>query len=172
MSSDARGFTLIELLVVVAVVAIVAALAVPSLVRARATANEGSAVGSMRTISSAEASYFASAGNGGYAVALATLAQPCPGGSQAFVSADLARDPSLKSGYRIALQAGSGATPGVPDCNATPTSSAFYSTAVPLSPGVSGHRAFASTASGVIFFEVGGVPPTEATMIAGGRAIQ
>jgi type II secretory pathway pseudopilin PulG len=41
----------------VAVVGVVAAIAIPSLIRARAAANESSAIGSLRTIGSAEATY-------------------------------------------------------------------------------------------------------------------
>jgi prepilin-type N-terminal cleavage/methylation domain-containing protein len=172
MKPAPRGFTLIELLIVVAVIAVVAALAIPSVLRARASANETSAIGSLRTVGSAQASYYASAGNSGYAAALATLARPCPGSTQAYLPADLAGDPSVKSGYRVALQASAGSPAGTPDCNATATATGFYSTAVPLSPGTSGHRSFASGSSGVIFFEIGGAPPTEAVMAAGGRVIQ
>lgn len=51
------GFTLIELMIVVAIIAIIAAIAIPSLLRSKQSANEGAALGAMRTISTAEASY-------------------------------------------------------------------------------------------------------------------
>ena len=52
-----KGFSLIELLIVVAIILIIAAIAIPNLLRSRIAANEASAVGSMRTINTAETSY-------------------------------------------------------------------------------------------------------------------
>ena len=52
-----KGFSLIELLIVVAIILIIAAIAIPNLMRARMSANESSAAGSIRTINTAEVSY-------------------------------------------------------------------------------------------------------------------
>ena len=52
-----KGFSLIELLIVVAIIMIIAAIAIPNLLRAKISANEASAVGSMRSIITAQISY-------------------------------------------------------------------------------------------------------------------
>ena len=157
------GFTLIELLVVVGVIGVIGAIAIPSLMRARINADEGSAIATLRAVNSAQAGYVGTGGNGGYAVLLATLATPCPGTPHPFLSPDLSVDPSLKAGYRVTL---AGSIAGPPDCNTTPTRTGYYSTAVPLDAGVSGHRAFSSTAEGAIYVDSGGAPPTEAAIAA------
>ena len=52
-----KGFTLIELMIVIAIIAVIAAIAIPNLAAARKSANETSAVASLRTLSSAQTIY-------------------------------------------------------------------------------------------------------------------
>jgi type IV pilus assembly protein PilA len=147
-------------------IGIVAAIAIPGLLRARMAGNEAVAIGSMRSIVSAEAAYFATAGKGGYATRLAVLSKPCPGSSDSFISPDLSHDPSVKSGYGVKLES-AGAAAGPPDCNGTSTEADYYASAAPLTPGTTGNRGFSSSASGTIFFDVGGDPPSRADTLGG-----
>lgn len=78
MLQRARGFSLIELIIVIAVILILAAIAIPSYIRARISANEAAAVSSLRAITTAQVVYSTTYGTG-YSDALARLG-PDPGG--------------------------------------------------------------------------------------------
>jgi prepilin-type N-terminal cleavage/methylation domain-containing protein len=162
------GFTLVELLIVIAVIGIISAISIPAMLRARRTANEAAAIGSLRALNSAESSYASAAAKGGFSPLLATLAAPCPGSSLGFISPDLSIDPAVKSGYTITLAASASSSPGPTDCNGVVTVTSYYVTGVPVAAGLSGLRGFATTGAGTIFFDQTGVAPTEAQMAPGG----
>ena len=134
--------------------------------------NESSAIGSLRAINTANASYSSAAGQGGYSTDLKVLGAPCPGSAQGFISPDLG-DPALpspvvKSGYNVLLAVSATGAAGPNDCNGTATQTDFYATSVPVTVGTTGNRGFSSNAAGTIFFDPTGVAPTEAQMAPGG----
>jgi type IV pilus assembly protein PilA len=153
------GFSLIELLMVVTVIAVIAAIALPGLMRSKMSGNEASAIGSLRSIVSAEHDYFAF--NGGYAVDLASLAASCPGSSVGFISPDLDANGVVKNGFEFELADGAGAIDGPSDCLGTTTRTAFYGTAEPMMVGLTGKRAFAVNMVSAIWQDTTGTPPVE-----------
>jgi len=156
------GFTLIEMMVAVGIVSIVVALAVPGLLRARMTANEVGAIGSLRVAAAAQKAYASTCGLGGYAVSFTVLGSTGPAGTPAFISDDLGRTPApVKSGYAYALVPGTASAAGPDDCSGTPTATSYYASAVPTSAGWTGNRSFA-VGPGSVIWELGGpIAPAE-----------
>jgi type IV pilus assembly protein PilA len=149
MKKNQKGFSLIELLIVVAIILIIAAIAIPNLLRARMAANESSAVGSMRTINTANGNYV-TAYNHSFAGSLAalggaTLATPiCTQAN--LIDPVLSATPSVKSGYTFTYTAGT-ADPSDALCGSVES----YSVAnQPNQYQTSGVRSFYTDQTGVI----------------------
>jgi type IV pilus assembly protein PilA len=90
------GFSLIELLIVVAIILIIAAIAIPSILRARIAANQAGAVENCRTVSIGEVNY--SILYGGFSPTLLDLGGPAAGPANA-TNAQIIDD-ALSSGMR------------------------------------------------------------------------
>ena len=142
-----KGFSLIELLIVVAIILIIAAIAIPNLLRSRIAANEASAVGSLRTLNTAEITYNTTYPSVGYACSLGVLGPPAGSTSASSTTAGLI-DSNLaggvKSGFDFTLPASGGCS------SANNITTTYDITASPVSPGVTGQRYFCTDPSGVI----------------------
>jgi type IV pilus assembly protein PilA len=138
-----KGFSLIELLIVVAIILIIAAIAIPNLLRSRIAANEASAVGSVRTITTAQVTYYTTYGVGYTNLANLGGAAGCTASSTTACLLDPVLSLGTKSGYVMGTVPNTGA-----QSNANPFQG-FETNATPLSAST-GTRAFCSDNSGVI----------------------
>jgi type IV pilus assembly protein PilA len=128
-----KGFSLIELLIVVAIIGIIAAIAIPNLLASRRAANEASTISAIRTLSTSEANYRATAGSGNFG----TLDQ---------LAAENMIDSRL-AGAMASATAKSGYIFGIVIIN---SGAGFVAGAAPVSASV-GSRNFSSDEPGVIY---------------------
>ncbi len=134
-----RGFSLIELLIVVAIILVIAAIAIPNMLKARMSANEASAISSIRAINTAQVTYAVTYPTDGYADNLAKLGAPTSGQVSATNAGLLdwvlgcASQPCPKSGYKFYIT------------NTVGTPIVSYSViGIPQQVGATGQRGFCS----------------------------
>ncbi len=149
MKRNEAGFSLIELLIVVAIIMIIAAIALPNLLIARMSANEASAVQSLRTIQTAETLYATTYTSLGFSATLAYLGgasnAACVASSTQACLIDNVLSGGTKDGY-IITWTGDGLTPSV----------AYNLNADPVARGGTGRRSFFTNYPGVIRYNASG----------------
>ncbi|MGB7590451.1 MAG: prepilin-type N-terminal cleavage/methylation domain-containing protein [Terriglobia bacterium] len=153
MRKSSRGFSLIELLIVVAIILIIAAIAIPNLLRSRIAANQASAVGSLRTLNTAEVTYSVTYNTGytatlgylgpnGTANPVATAAGLIDSVLAGSAAGTATATTSSKSGYTFLY------TPGATDT--TGRYNTYSITATPITVGTTGTSYYYTDQSGVI----------------------
>jgi type IV pilus assembly protein PilA len=140
-----QGFSLIELIIVLLIIAIVVTIAIPNIIAARRSANEGSATSSLRALHGAQIVYKTTRGAGNYA---GTASPTGDNAGLAILRDDGIIDPVLgagtKSGYRFV---------GGVTLNGVSSPATFFFSANPLSSSgamKSGTRRYCVTQQGVI----------------------
>jgi type IV pilus assembly protein PilA len=149
-----EGFTLIELLIVMSVMLILMTLAVPQLLKLKKTANETSAIQSVRTIGQAELQYNSAFPANGFSCSLATLGGDPKSGAPTAQAAQLLT-PDLATGHKA------GYTFAITNCqkvtiNNQDMYTSYEITAVPDAVGKTGDRGFCSDENNAIHYDPAG----------------
>lgn len=158
MKNRQTGFSLIELLVVVAIIMIIVAIAIPSFIRAKISANESSAVSSIHSVDTSEIAYSSMFTDIGYSPSLADLGTgggseaDCPGTSTAACFIDPSLASGTKSGYLFTYVQNTTYTPSIQ----------FTINADPQVMNITGQRGFFSDETNVIRYNSTG-PATVAS---------
>jgi len=146
MRKRQAGFSRIELLIVVSIILIIAAIAIPDFLNSRMSANEASAVQSIRTIQTGLTAYANSYPTIGYPALLNDLSSgttpPCAGAPTQACLIDSSLANGTKSGYIFTY---------VQDATFTP-STGYTIHADPVVRGKTGRRSFFTDQPGVIRF--------------------
>ena len=159
MRNRQKGFSLIELLIVVTIILIIAAIAIPNLLRTRMTANEASAVGALRALTSACLTYYTL--YGGYPPTLPSLGPPATGGAFTATAAD-----PIDSVLAAGSKTGYVFTYAAVDVNGDGKMDTYTVVAEPVSRGTTGQRGFFTDHTGVIRVNPTGTASASSTPIS------
>lgn len=140
-----------SVLVTFVIFPIIAAIAFPSLLKARITANESVAAATVRTVSTAESTYVTTYPQSGFAPDLATLGSGSGGTCVPSATSACILDATLscssnwciKDGYKFNVTA-----------TGSPTPNEFVVTATPVSSGT-GRKSYCSTSDSIVRFQNG-----------------
>jgi prepilin-type N-terminal cleavage/methylation domain-containing protein len=157
-----KGFSLIELLIVVAIILIIAAIAIPNLLRAKIAANQASAVGALRTMTSAEET-FSSTYSDGFTLTLQQLGGPAGSGSctnAGLIDEVLSTPPSQKSGYGFVFTPNGtpALTAGIPVACGASGDTGYSISSTPVTLGSTGTASYCVDETGVIRINSAGTP--------------
>lgn len=159
-------------IVLAPIIGIIAAIAIPSLLRARVSANEAQAIGDTRSIISAEMTY--ASANAGFYDTLDCLATPAscipnyPSDAPSFIGPELT--PSVKGGYTRTFHPGPPADvePSQRSRLSPSSVNSFAYVAVPIGQGTTGVRAFCGDSTGRICYTSDGSAPE----VTGGKCAE
>jgi type II secretory pathway pseudopilin PulG len=148
----AQGFALIDLIFVCGIIGLLASIALPRLLAAQQSAGAASAIGSMRTINSAQLTFALTCGSGFYAPDLPTLGTAPPGSHEPFITTGLSTAATVtKAGYVIQMTASPfvGSPPSCNGLGAGSTGQGFVAAADPNNG--TNVRFFATNANNIIY---------------------
>ncbi len=146
-----KAFTLVEIMIVVAIIALLAAIAIPNLLRARLTANESSAIATLRTLSSCAENFRAAQTSPTYPANLAALT----GANPPYVAGFTGAGGNQKSGYAFFIVG---------------AQNMYQAVANPITRGTTGNRSFCVDHTGVLRAQ--GADYTAAAAVCPGAVIE